>query len=163
MPIRKDDEVSVVRGTYKGREGKVVQVYRKKWVIHIERITREKVNGEPSCRPVFLAANAALLYCFAAGCCCVALLLLGAAVMWRGGGMPLKCFCCHRCCRCLAGTSAAVLAALRCNWSNVQHQIGKRWRQPASKQQRSSVELLAANGAVQLAAAAEGEADSMRA
>jgi hypothetical protein len=22
-------------------------VYRKKWVIHIERITREKVNGEP--------------------------------------------------------------------------------------------------------------------
>ena len=32
-------------GTYKGREGKIVQVYRKKWVIHIERITREKVNG----------------------------------------------------------------------------------------------------------------------
>ncbi|KAJ1381784.1 Translation protein SH3-like domain superfamily [Sesbania bispinosa] len=32
-------------GTYKGREGKVVQVYRRKWVIHIERITREKVNG----------------------------------------------------------------------------------------------------------------------
>lgn len=28
-----------------GREGKVTQVYRKKWVIHIERITREKVNG----------------------------------------------------------------------------------------------------------------------
>jgi len=34
-----------VRGTFKGREGKVVQVYRKKWVIHVERITREKVNG----------------------------------------------------------------------------------------------------------------------
>ena len=29
-----------------GREGKVTQVYRRKWVIHIERITREKVNGE---------------------------------------------------------------------------------------------------------------------
>jgi len=43
--LRKDDEVTVVRGNYKGREGKVVQVYRKKWVIHIERITREKVNG----------------------------------------------------------------------------------------------------------------------
>jgi hypothetical protein len=28
-----------------GREGKVVTVYRKKWVIEIERITREKVNG----------------------------------------------------------------------------------------------------------------------
>ncbi|EPS60628.1 hypothetical protein M569_14174 [Genlisea aurea] len=45
MPVRKDDEVQLVRGTYKGREGKVVQVYRKKWVIHVERITREKVNG----------------------------------------------------------------------------------------------------------------------
>nr|DAD31890.1 TPA_asm: hypothetical protein HUJ06_010741 [Nelumbo nucifera] len=31
VPVRKDDEV--------------VQVYRRKWVIHIERITREKVNG----------------------------------------------------------------------------------------------------------------------
>ncbi|CDY30618.1 BnaAnng03930D [Brassica napus] len=36
---------NIVRGTYKGRDGKVVQVYRRKWVIHIERITREKVNG----------------------------------------------------------------------------------------------------------------------
>ena len=26
MPIRKDDEVLVVRGKYKGREGKVIQV-----------------------------------------------------------------------------------------------------------------------------------------
>lgn len=47
LPVRKDDEVMVVRGTYKGREGKVSQVYRRKWVIHVERITREKVNGEP--------------------------------------------------------------------------------------------------------------------
>ena len=45
VPIRKDDEVQVVRGTYKGREGKVVSVYRRKWVIHIERVQREKVNG----------------------------------------------------------------------------------------------------------------------
>jgi len=27
-------------------EGKVIQVYRKKWVIHIERITRDKANGQ---------------------------------------------------------------------------------------------------------------------
>merc|ERR1712196_27867 len=46
MPVRKDDEVSVVRGTYKGREGKIIQCYRKKWVIHIERITREKASGQ---------------------------------------------------------------------------------------------------------------------
>merc|ERR1712188_301086 len=45
MPVRKDDEVSVVRGTYKGREGKVIQCYRKKWVIHIERITKDKTNN----------------------------------------------------------------------------------------------------------------------
>jgi len=45
MPVRKDDEVQVVRGTYKGREGKVIQVYRRKWVIHVEKLTREKANG----------------------------------------------------------------------------------------------------------------------
>lgn len=45
MPIRRDDEVKVVRGTYKGREGKVVEVYRKKYVIHIERVQRERANG----------------------------------------------------------------------------------------------------------------------
>merc|ERR1712227_889079 len=45
MPIRKDDEVIVVRGSNKGREGKVIQVYRKKYVVHIERVTREKSNG----------------------------------------------------------------------------------------------------------------------
>jgi len=45
IPIRKDDEVQVVRGTHKGREGKVLQVYRRRWVLHIERLTREKANG----------------------------------------------------------------------------------------------------------------------
>merc|ERR1711964_402655 len=45
MPIRKDDDVIVVRGSNRGREGKVIQVYRKKYVIHIERVTREKSNG----------------------------------------------------------------------------------------------------------------------
>merc|ERR1739840_21187 len=46
MPIRKDDEVQVVRGHYKGQQmGKVTQVYRKKFVVYIERIQREKANG----------------------------------------------------------------------------------------------------------------------
>jgi len=45
MPIRKDDEVVVTRGMYKTREGKVVAVYRKKFVVHVERIAREKANG----------------------------------------------------------------------------------------------------------------------
>eukprot|EP00560_Eucampia_antarctica_P007674 CAMPEP_0197822930 /NCGR_PEP_ID=MMETSP1437-20131217/247_1 /TAXON_ID=49252 ORGANISM="Eucampia antarctica, Strain CCMP1452" /NCGR_SAMPLE_ID=MMETSP1437 /ASSEMBLY_ACC=CAM_ASM_001096 /LENGTH=139 /DNA_ID=CAMNT_0043421827 /DNA_START=44 /DNA_END=463 /DNA_ORIENTATION=+ len=45
MPIRTDDEVMIARGMYKTREGKVTSVYRKKFVVHVERITREKVNG----------------------------------------------------------------------------------------------------------------------
>ncbi len=46
MPVRKDDEVQVVRGHFRGQQvGKIVQVYRKKYVIYIERIQREKANG----------------------------------------------------------------------------------------------------------------------
>ncbi|KAH9078700.1 hypothetical protein Ae201684P_019775 [Aphanomyces euteiches] len=45
IPIRKDDEVTIVRGTYKNREGRVTQVYRKKFVIHVERVVKEKANG----------------------------------------------------------------------------------------------------------------------
>lgn len=45
VPIRKDDEVVVMRGAAKGREGKVTEVYRKKWVVNIDKITREKANG----------------------------------------------------------------------------------------------------------------------
>ena len=46
MPIRKDDEVMVVRGfAFKNQEGKVISVYRKRYVIHIERVTLEKKNG----------------------------------------------------------------------------------------------------------------------
>merc|ERR1712170_119188 len=46
LPIRKDDEVQVVRGHFKGQQvGKVVQCYRKKFVVYIERIQREKANG----------------------------------------------------------------------------------------------------------------------
>jgi hypothetical protein len=64
MPIRKEDEVTVVRGTFKGREGKVVQVWRKKYVIHVERITREKANGATVNLP-FPAASTCLNGCTA--------------------------------------------------------------------------------------------------
>lgn len=46
VPIRKDDEVKVVRGTYAGRDGKVIACYRKKYVIHVERITDTKINQQ---------------------------------------------------------------------------------------------------------------------
>lgn len=45
VPIRKGDEVTVMRGSFKGKDGQVTQVQRKKYVIHIERLTREKNNG----------------------------------------------------------------------------------------------------------------------
>lgn len=45
IPIRKDDEVVITRGTNKGREGKVTCVYRLKYIIHVERVSREKSNG----------------------------------------------------------------------------------------------------------------------
>ncbi|KAL2843878.1 hypothetical protein BJY01DRAFT_235510 [Aspergillus pseudoustus] len=46
IPIRRDDEILVLRGSQKGREGKVTSVYRLKWAIHVERIVREKSNGQ---------------------------------------------------------------------------------------------------------------------
>lgn len=46
MPIRRDDEVLIARGKFKGRDAKVVACYRKKYVIHLERITRNKANGD---------------------------------------------------------------------------------------------------------------------
>lgn len=52
LPIRKDDEVVVVRGARKGSKGKVVQVYRKKWVIHIDKLTKNKANGAPYQIPI---------------------------------------------------------------------------------------------------------------
>lgn len=56
MPIRKDDKVRVVRGS-KGNttdklEGKVVRVYRKRFVIHIDRLTKDKANGQQVQIPV---------------------------------------------------------------------------------------------------------------
>ena len=46
IPIRKDDEVIVVRGSNKGREGKITSVYRLKYIVHIERVVKEKSNGQ---------------------------------------------------------------------------------------------------------------------
>ena len=46
MPIRKDDEVQVVRGDHKDRDGKVTSVYRLKYVIHIDKLTRDKASGQ---------------------------------------------------------------------------------------------------------------------
>ncbi|XP_022669910.1 60S ribosomal protein L26-like isoform X2 [Varroa jacobsoni] len=53
MPIRKDDEVQIMRGHHKGQQvGKVVQVYRRRYCIYIERIQREKADGNSVYVPI---------------------------------------------------------------------------------------------------------------
>lgn len=42
----KGDDVKIVRGNHKGTEGKVTEVYRKKYVIHIQSVTLNTQNGK---------------------------------------------------------------------------------------------------------------------
>ena len=46
IPVRKGDVVKIVRGSQKGRDGKVTAVYRKKWCLHVEKVQRDKTNGK---------------------------------------------------------------------------------------------------------------------
>ena len=45
LPIRKEDEVRVVRGSKKDSEGKVNSVYRLKYAVQIEKVQKEKSSG----------------------------------------------------------------------------------------------------------------------
>ncbi len=45
LPVRRDDEVMIVRGYYKDTKGKVTQVYRKKFALFIEKVTKIRPNG----------------------------------------------------------------------------------------------------------------------
>ena len=44
-----------MRGTNKGREGKITSVYRLKYCVHVERVSREKTNGQSV--PIPIAAS----------------------------------------------------------------------------------------------------------
>jgi large subunit ribosomal protein L24 len=46
MPVRKGDVVKIVRGSNKGKEGKIIEVDRKARKIFVEKIIRKKSNGE---------------------------------------------------------------------------------------------------------------------
>merc|ERR1711957_1135582 len=52
MPVRKDDEVTIVRGKNKGHNGKVTDVYRKRWCLYIEGLSKNKPNGQPIRVPI---------------------------------------------------------------------------------------------------------------
>lgn len=45
IPVRKGDNVEIMSGALKGREGKVMTVYRRRRCIYIEKVVRSKVNG----------------------------------------------------------------------------------------------------------------------
>ncbi|GME82219.1 unnamed protein product [Ambrosiozyma monospora] len=45
LPIRKEDKVLIVRGSKKGQEGTISSVYRLKYSIQLEKLTKEKSNG----------------------------------------------------------------------------------------------------------------------
>merc|ERR1739845_336164 len=59
MPVRRDDEVTVVRGKFKGSSGKVSQVYRKRWCLYLEGLSKTKFNGTPIRVPI-TASNCVL-------------------------------------------------------------------------------------------------------
>ena len=52
IPVRKGDTVKIMRGTYKGRSGKVQSCYRRRWCIYIEKLVKEKVNGQQAQLPI---------------------------------------------------------------------------------------------------------------
>jgi len=52
IPVRTGDTVRIMRGDRKGMEGKVTRVDRQKYRIHVEGVTREKVDGSTTLIPI---------------------------------------------------------------------------------------------------------------
>jgi len=52
LPVRKGDEVKVMRGKYKGTIGKVSRVNMKRLRVYMENIKRKKVSGEEVLVPI---------------------------------------------------------------------------------------------------------------
>ena len=56
IPVRKGDTVSIkigsAEGGVKGKTGKVLTVYRRRWCIHVDKVVRDKKNGSQVPIPV---------------------------------------------------------------------------------------------------------------
>ena len=52
LPIKRGDEVKILKGKSKGKSGKVVQVYRKRNCIYVDKVQREKQNGQTVFLPI---------------------------------------------------------------------------------------------------------------
>lgn len=45
LPVRRDDVVTITRGSNKGTSGKIKTVYRRRWCLYIEKIQRQTKKG----------------------------------------------------------------------------------------------------------------------
>ncbi len=52
LPVRKGDEIEVMRGEYKGRKGKIIRVDTKKYKVYVEGITRKRTDGTERLVPI---------------------------------------------------------------------------------------------------------------
>jgi len=52
IPVRKGDSVKIMRGSFKGKSGKVVKVDLRKASVYIEKITRKKTDGSEVLVPI---------------------------------------------------------------------------------------------------------------
>ena len=52
IPVRKGDTVKIRRGAFKGREGKVMSVYRRRWCIYIDKMVKELITGKSVQLPI---------------------------------------------------------------------------------------------------------------
>jgi large subunit ribosomal protein L26e len=46
LPIRKNDEITILKGKAKKKSGKVTTVYRRRWVVYVDKVTKDKQNGQ---------------------------------------------------------------------------------------------------------------------
>ncbi|MEM0079697.1 MAG: 50S ribosomal protein L24 [Nitrososphaerota archaeon] len=55
FPVRVGDVVKILRGEYRGVEGKVTAVNRKKQYVYVENVTMEKADGRTLPRPIHVS------------------------------------------------------------------------------------------------------------
>ncbi|KAK4537571.1 hypothetical protein CDCA_CDCA13G3596 [Cyanidium caldarium] len=48
MPVRIGDDVLIVRGSRKGSAGKIRQCHRRKYVVYVEGVARDRANKQPA-------------------------------------------------------------------------------------------------------------------
>lgn len=52
LPVRKGDTVKIMKGEFKGIEGKVTKVDRKRQFVYVENVTVKKADGSTRPRPI---------------------------------------------------------------------------------------------------------------